>query len=364
MLLQTAVAFNKACQIVLNYGSHHKTYNKNVLNRETYRQVRTKVPHLPSALVQTARDEASEMLKRTNFASITKKRFSIRYDNRTFKFYPDSNYVSLTTVAGRLNFTFKHYSYMDRWRGEYTNAQLIARGKRVFINVQVKLPDAPAHTDEPHFLGMDRGIMNIAVCSDNTFYNSKHLRAVKGRYQYLRRKLQHTGTRSAKRHLRKLSGRERRFCAGVNHCISKVVVNKPYNVFVMEKLGIRKRKSNGHHLNSKLSTWSFAELQRFINYKAEQLGKQIIFINPRYTSQRCSRCGFTDRRNRHGSTFYCRNCSFQLNADLNASRNIGTLGRSEYLRRCVNPPIVASVEPMPTGMMNDSYKPIPSGVGS
>ncbi len=88
VLLQTAVAFNKACQIVLNYGAHYKTYNKNDLNRETYRQVRTEVPNLPSALVQTARDEASEMLKRTNFASITKKRFSIRYDNRKFKFSP------------------------------------------------------------------------------------------------------------------------------------------------------------------------------------------------------------------------------------------------------------------------------------
>jgi hypothetical protein len=50
-LLQTAIAFNRACQIVLDYGSQAKTYNKNNLNRETYREVRTAVPNLPSALV-------------------------------------------------------------------------------------------------------------------------------------------------------------------------------------------------------------------------------------------------------------------------------------------------------------------------
>jgi hypothetical protein len=35
-LLQTAVAFNKACQIVLDYGSTHQTHNKDKLNKATY----------------------------------------------------------------------------------------------------------------------------------------------------------------------------------------------------------------------------------------------------------------------------------------------------------------------------------------
>lgn len=86
-LFQTAVAFNKACQTVLDYGSEHRVYNKDKLNKATYRQVRKEIPNLPSALVQTARDEASEMLLRTDFAKAIKKRLSIRHDNRCFKFY-------------------------------------------------------------------------------------------------------------------------------------------------------------------------------------------------------------------------------------------------------------------------------------
>jgi transposase len=49
---------------------------------------------------------------------------------------------------------------------------------------------------------MDRGIKNIAVLSSNMFFNGKHLSEVKGRYHYLRKRLQHLGTCSARRKLR------------------------------------------------------------------------------------------------------------------------------------------------------------------
>lgn len=362
-LLQTAIAFNKACQMVLNYGSEHKVYNKNVLNKETYPQVRKQVPNLPSALVQTARDQASEMLLRTDFAKIVKKRLSVRYDNRCFKFYPDSNYVSLTTVMGRLTFSFKHYDYMDTWRGEYTNAQLVIWRSKIFLSVQAKLPDVAIKT-VGKILGIDRGILNTATCSDNTFFSSKPLRAVRGRFQFLKYRLQHVGTRSAHRKLQVLSGRERRFVLNTNHCISKAIVSKPFDVFALEKLGITKKKKSGRYFNWKLGGWSFAELQFFIQYKAEAKGKCVVLVDPKYTSQRCSKCGFVHKGNRSGLGFCCGNCGFCLNADLNASRNIGVLGKSEYLRFFVNEPNVASGEALPTGMVDGSYKPTTSVVGS
>jgi len=354
-LLQTAVAFNKACQIVLDYGSTNKTYNKDKLNKATYHQVRDSIPNLPSALVQTARDEASEMLLRTDFAKVVKKQLSVRYDNRCFKFFADSNYVSLTTVMGRLTFRFKHYSYMDTWKGEYTNAQLVIRGNCAFLNVQVKMPDVAVKA-VGKVLGIDRGILNVAVCSDNTFFDSKRLRAVKGRYQYLKRKLQHIGTRSAHRKLQRVSGCERRFVLDTNHCLSKAIVNKPFDVFALEKLGISKKKKSGKRFNQMLGGWSYAELSSFIQYKAENNGKCIVLVNPKYTSQRCSKCGFVHKQNRKGLGFRCGNCGFTLNADLNASRNIGVLGKSEYLRLFVNEPNVASGEIVPTGTTDGSCK--------
>jgi len=337
-LIETARQFKEATQIVLDYGFENKTYNKNKLNKGTYRIVREKIPTLPSSLVQTARDVASDMLKTTNLKKkIKKKTLTIRYDNRTFKFYPDSHIISLTTVQGRLVYPVAHSPIIDKYRGRYTNAQLVIDEKRnkIFIMIQVKIEDKKVTKKEDvKVLGIDRGIKNIAVLSNNMFFNSKHLREVKGRYQYLRRKLQHIGTRSAHRKLKKLSGRERRFVRDVNHVISKRIVSLPYDVFVLEELEPAKmiRNGKGKKFRKQLSSWSPSELQKFIEYKAENMGKTVIYVNPKYTSQKCSRCGYIDKGNRRGSVFKCKNCGFELNADLNAARNIEVIGKSEYFR--------------------------------
>ena len=337
-LLETAKQFKEATQIVLDYGFENKTFNKNRLNKGTYRMVRGKIPTLPSALVQTARDTASEALKATKLEKkIKRKSLTIRYDNRTFKFYPNSHTVSLTTVHGRLIYPVAHSPLIDRYRGEYTNAQLVVdeRSKRIFIMVQVKIPDKEVMKKKKvKVLGIDRGIKNITVLSNNMYFNSKHLREVKGRYQFLRKKLQHLGTRSAHRKLRKLSGRERRFVRDANHVISKKIVSLPYDAFALEALNPARMKQNGQSkkFRKMLGSWSPAELQKFIEYKAEDVGKIVVYINPKYTSQKCSRCGYIDKDNRYGSVFKCKNCGFELNADLNASRNIEVLGTSEYFR--------------------------------
>jgi transposase len=58
--------------------------------------------------------------------------------------------------------------------------------------VQVKMPYKEVmKKDDVKVLGIDRSIKNIAVLSNNMFFNSRHLREVKGRYQYLKRRLQY-----------------------------------------------------------------------------------------------------------------------------------------------------------------------------
>jgi IS605 OrfB family transposase len=368
-LMQTAIAFNQACQIALNYGSQHKTSNKNILNRATYRKIREALPRLPSALIQTARDQAAEILRRTGCVAAAKKRLSVRYDKRTFKFYPDQDRASLTTTSGRLSFPFKHYQYLDTWKGTYTNAQLTIRRGRAFLNVQVEIMETgkveKASLVSGGLLGIDRGVHYSAVCSDNTFFGSSNLRAVKGRYQHQRRVLQRVGTRSAHRKLRRVSGRERRFTLDINHCISKKIVEKKeFDILALEKLDVRKRKKKGRRFNKMLGSWSPGELRRLILYKAEAKEKVVVEVDPRFTSQRCSRCGYTDKRNRRGLRFRCLRCGFELHADLNAARNIGVLGRSEYLRLCVNEPIVASHDATPAGVADGSCKPPNSSGGS
>ena len=372
-LLETGKQFKEACQMVLNYGFSQKTYNKNKLNRGTYRNVREKIPTLPSALVQTARDTASESLKQTKLEmKIRRKSRTIRYDRRTFRFYPDSRTVSLTTIKGRLVFPVADSPLINKYRGEYTNAQVVfnTRDREIFVMIQVEVNKETekkrGKQTDIRVLGIDRGINNIAVLSNNMFFNSRHLKDVRGRYQYNRKKLQHAGTRSAHRKLREMGGRERRFVLNTNHAISKQIVNLPFDVFALEKLEAAKmrRKKNGRRFNHKLGSWSPFQLDQFMEYKAKDLGKSVIYVDPKYTSQTCSKCGYRDRNNRHGSDFQCRNCGFRLHADLNASRDIEVLGRSEYFRLLSTSQSLRSGEAAPKGAGEASNKPTSSGVGS
>lgn len=60
-----------------------------------------------------------------------------------------------------------------------------------------------------------------------------------------------------------------------------------------------------------------------IKYKADRIGISVIYIDPSYTSQTCSRCGYIDKENRETQEkFICKKCGFEINADHNASINI------------------------------------------
>jgi putative transposase len=98
--------------------------------------------------------------------------------------------------------------------------------------------------------------------------------------------------------------------------------------FVLEDLkGIRKQKSKGKRLNKWLANWSFWQLEALLGYKAEILGKQIVKVDARYTSQKCSNCGQVEKANRDGSHYYCERCGFGCHSDTNAAKNI----RNNYL---------------------------------
>jgi putative transposase len=70
--------------------------------------------------------------------------------------------------------------------------------------------------------GIDLGIENIVVDSDKEILESKQVEDIRRKYSRLRSDLQHMGTRSAKRKLKKLSGKERRFKKDTNHVISAI----------------------------------------------------------------------------------------------------------------------------------------------
>lgn len=330
MLLETVKQYEQAINMPLKVGHKNKISNGTELHKLTYYDLREKT-QLPSQLVCSARCKATESLK--SIRSKTKGKFDtkqpkskkfpvIRYDRNSCGITPTS--VKLATISGRIEIPMlKNPLMKDEWNKVERTCELQYRKHKnewyliVFVNIEEPKPSGDK------VLGIDRGCKHVAATSANEFYDSKHLRKVKGKYKYLRHRLQSKGTKSAKRLLKKISGKENRFVKDTNHCISKKILAQPYDVFVLEKLEIKKSKKLGKKFNSILAGWSWFQLEQFLTYKAKLLGKRIEHVDARYTSQKCSSCGHIERGNRQSqSHFCCRSCGFQLNADLNAARNI------------------------------------------
>jgi putative transposase len=80
---------------------------------------------------------------------------------------------------------------------------------------------------------------------------------------------------------------------------------------------------------------SFYSLQRQVEKRARERGIAVCYVNPAYTSKRCSRCGGFGRRSR--KRFECPHCGFVAHADVNAALNIARTAlftRSGGMQEC------------------------------
>ncbi|GAA2722496.1 transposase [Actinocorallia aurantiaca] len=255
------------------------------------------------------------------------------FDDRCLSWQLEARTVSIWTVRGRVRSIGFQCSPAQlkvltaHRRGE---SDLVLRGGSWYLYATCEVPE-PELGEVEGFLGVDLGIVNIATTSDGDRYAGRRLNQVRHRHRRLRRRLQKKGTKAAKRLLRKLSGREARFAADVNHCIAKKLVTEAQRTcrgIALEDLGgIRDRVRLRKPQRVTLHSWSFAQLGGFVSYKAALAGVPVVFVDPRHTSQGCSACGHVSRSNRPDqSTFLCTSCGFAEHADVNAGCNIAQRG--------------------------------------
>ena len=365
-LNETIEQFTQTFNTVCRLGWEQRTGNAYTLHRLAYRNCKDALPALVSDLHIQAIHKASESVR--SAISRDKKGRKVRcpqsiacpprYNLHTFKIYWDKGIISLSTTQGRVKIPFSLPEYARYAVGQPTaTADLVYRPGRFYFHVVISLPDVE-FTPNGQAIGVDLGVTRPAVTSDNRFHGDRHMKEVVKRTFRLRRALQAKGTKSAKRHLRSLAGREQRFRRDCDHVLSASILNgiEPGTTIVVENLtNIRERvKASRGEAKRRLHSWSFAQLKGFLEYKAEAIGCQVVAVDPRRTSQRCNRCGYTYRGNRRSqSDFLCRKCGFHLNADLQASRNI----RDKYL---VGWGISPSDAPSSTGV---SSRPALMGLG-
>lgn len=251
------------------------------------------------------------------------------YDDRIFRLMPDA--VSIWTLDGRETIPFvcgeRQRKLLAFRKGEVD--LMLVRGKW-YLAIVCDIPD-PSEIDVEGVLGVDFGIVNLAFDSEGRAYTGEAIEAVRQKLNRRRRGLQARGTKAAKRRLKKLSGKEARFRKHVNHCISKEIVanaERDRSAIAVEDLThIRKRVKARKAQRNRLHGWAFAQLRRFVVYKARLVGVPVTAVDPRNTSRICPCCGVIDKDNRKTqATFSCISCGHTAAADFVAARNIRAAG--------------------------------------
>jgi putative transposase len=227
---------------------------------------------------------------------------------------------------------------------------LIYRDGKWFLHATIEMPEAVLGEPTNGFVGVDMGIVNIATTSTGENMCGGRLNRYRKRQVRLRQRLQAKKTSSARRLLKKRRRKETRFAADINHQISKRIVAEAERtgcgIAVEELTGIRDRVRLRKPQRVMLHSWAFAQLGSFLAYKAKRAGVAFVEVDPAYTSQKCSACGWVDKQNRRSqAVFECGRCGFVGHADHNAAINIASRGVErwgEVMRPYAAPTLAAS----------------------
>jgi putative transposase len=330
-LLETVEAFNRGCQSVADVAFENRTANKIRLQPLVYAELRERF-RLSSQMAVRCISKACEAYKHDKRKHCTfVLHGAMVYDERIMSF-KGLTHVSLLTLSGRVLVPLRYGAYQaERFGRIKGQADLILRDGTFYLYVCIDLPTPPL-IDPEGVLGVDLGIVNLAVDSEGERFSGEKVKACRHRLLNRRKGLQQCGTKSAKRRLKKIKRKESRYQKWVNHNISKRIVQKALEgqkALALEDLtGIRERVTVRKGQRHERHSWAFFQLRQFIGYKAEAKGIPIYLIDPAYTSRTCLCCGHCAKENRRTqSNFLCVECGFQANADFVGASNISRKGQ-------------------------------------
>jgi len=132
----------------------------------------------------------------------------------------------------------------------------------------------------------------------------------------------------------RIANRRNNFC----HQEARKLVNR-FGIICIEDLNINKiKRDNFRNINRSINDVAWGRFAQYLAYKAESAGRQLIRVNPAYTSQTCSRCGYRQVKKLLDRIHHCSLCNFKIDRDHNASLNILALGLQSIGNQSVEAP--------------------------
>jgi IS605 OrfB family transposase len=328
LLLDTIQLVNKTCNTISDIAWESQVFNQFKIHKLVYHDIKNTTNLSAQVIVRAIAkvNDSYEIDRKTKrvfnpFGAIT-------YDSRILTYKKDI--ASIWCISGRqkIPFTCFNKEYLPYIKGE---ADLIYRKGKFFLFQCVDIPDTTIK-DISEFTGVDFGITSIVETNDGVKHTENTLNEYREKRQKVRSSIQSKGTRSSKKLLQRLSGREKTHANIVNHTIAKSIVltakKQGKGIAIEDLTGIRfTSKRCSKKFKTKLGRWSFADLRAKLEYKALLNGVKLVVVDPRYTSQTCHSCKHIGKRT--NKVFKCTNTNCSVNnidADKNACYNIAELG--------------------------------------
>ncbi|MBS5214180.1 MAG: transposase, partial [Megasphaera sp.] len=153
--------------------------------------------------------------------------------NRDYSFVDHGQSLSINTLGKRTRCTFEGKHFAEYLDGSWNlgTAKLVELKGLWYLHIPVtKAVEGFQKGNVRHVVGIDRGLLFLTVSYDDQgkteFVSGRKIAAKRHKFLKIRQQLQSKGTKSAKRRLKALSGRENRWMSDVNHRISKTLVTK------------------------------------------------------------------------------------------------------------------------------------------
>ena len=189
-------------------------------------------------------------------------------------------------------------------------------------------------------VGIDRGLISLVAMSDGTkvaaprFLRKSEERLKLRQRQTSRKKKGSSNRRKAVKRLAKLHVKVTNQREDFLHKLTVMLVRN-YTFIAVEKLLVDNMKRNRSFAKS-ISDASWSKFLQLLKYKAESISIPVIEVDPKYTSQECSDCGYRlteeERLSLSERTFRCPKCGLEIDRDINASINILKRARAGLAR--------------------------------
>ena len=224
-------------------------------------------------------------------------------------------------------------------KGNPKTISIVKENNHWYICICVKV-EPKKFNSENQAVGIDVGVIRLATLSDGTYFeNPQYFKQYRRELRIKQRKLarQKKFGKNWYKTVNQISNLHlviKRSRLDYLHKVSFVITSN-YNIIFAEDLKIKNlvKRTKGEGvarksgLNRSILDSSLGKLLSQLNYKTEFQNGFFQPVNPAYTSQKCSNCGCVDSQNRKSqANFKCIKCSFALNADVNAAKNIYSSG--------------------------------------